>query len=219
MNNNVDIQQGFFTEILKKDDVDYVAKIFKNFYDLIQKKKEIIQGQTVNSLKSLADVKAKSADLHNWILYKYGSGSVADYHLEIIRKIMDGNIEELNAIENIVHTSNQTRGIRQVDEFLSTFLNGKQESFHSEKMTNPVGDIQNINIHLNKNHVNQNNLTDPKNPLNVIQQGVQVNSVIKPRHLNLVEQMNGTENMLINVLNPINMPKTQNQTITVRPLN
>lgn len=218
MNSQQTFQQGFFEEILKKDDIQAVGSIFKNIYDLIQGRREFLQGETINSLKMLADLKSKTADLHNWILYKYGSGSLADHHLKIVKKIMDGNIDDLNSIENIVHISNQSRGIREVDEFLSNVLYGKPNSLHSERIPVVVGDIQEVDFHINKNKVNQNNLTNPENPLNIIQRGVQLTPVVIPRTSTLVEQMNGTENMITQILNPKKTYKTEHQSVSIRSL-
>lgn len=220
-NNNFNNQntQSFFEELSKKDDVRAVGSIFKNFYDLIQQRKELLPGQTTNAIKNFADLKAKTADIHNWILYKYGSGSLADQHLEIVKKVMEGDIDELNSIENIVHITNQSRGIREVDELISTILYGKPQSYHSEDVSVKEGDITKVKLHLNKNMVDQNNLTDPQNPLNVLQQGVQITPVIFPRHLTLVEQMNGAENMIMNVLKPNKKYNTEHQTVSVRSLN
>ena len=211
--------QSFFMELLKKDDVRAVGGVFKNIYDIIQQRKQFIPGESLNASKRLADLKAKTASLHNWFLYNYGSGSLADHHLEIVKKVVDGNMEDLKTIENIIHVSNRSRGIREVDEFISTILNGKQESYHSEKIPVKVGDIKGVNFSINKNRVDQNNLTDPENPLMVIQRGVQMIPVANPRQLTMVEQMNGAENMIMNVLTPDKTFKTERQTIDVRTLN
>ena len=216
MTQNSSYTEGFFAELLKKDDVRAVGNTFKSLYDLIQLRKDSLPENAKNATEYIARLKEKTASMHNWFLYKYGSGSLADHHLEIVKKVMEGNIDELNSIENILHVSNHSRGIREVDEMLSTLLYGKPPSYHSEKVSVKTGDIQGVHLHINKNRVNQNNLTNPENPLEVLQQGVQMTTIPIPRNLTLVEQMNGAENMIMNVLNPGKIPKIERQTVTVR---
>jgi len=218
MNSDNTESRNFFVELSKKNDVRIVGEFFKNIYGLIQKRKELLSGQTENAAKNLADIKAKTVGFHNWLLYNYGDGSLADHHLEIVQKIMEGNIEELNSIENVVHISNQSRGIREVDELLSNILYGNPKSSHSENIPVKVGDITGVNIYLNKNKVTQNNLTKPDNPLKVIQQGIQMTPVINPRRLTLVEQMNGEENMFMNILNKGKKYKTERQKVTIHSI-
>lgn len=218
-NQNKNIDRSFFSELLEKDDVKAVGYVLKNIYDTIQMKKKLLPGEANNALLKLAEINAKTTDLHNWLLYKYGSGSLADHHLEIVKRVMDGDIEELNAIENIVHISNQTRGIREVDEFFSEILYGKPNSYHRENFPVKEGDIQDIHLSVNRNMVNQNNLTDPKNILRVQQRGVNITPVINPHQASLIEQMNGVENTIKHILTPREPYKTTHKTVSVRSLN
>lgn len=211
---------AFFIELLKKNDVQAIGSIFKSIYDLIQWRKYLLptENTTTNLKEYMASLKTKTAQLHNLFLYNYGAGSLADHHLEIVKKIMKGNVEELNSIENIVHVSNRSRGIREVDEWISTIMRGKEPAFHSEYHPVKEGDVQGVQVHLDHNRVKQNNITNPQNPLELVKRGVQMTSVIVPRPLTLVEQMNGAENMLLNVLNPGQKPEIQRETINVSVL-
>lgn len=198
--------QGFFKELSQKEEVKTVGQTVKKIYDLIQTRKSVLQG----SQNSLGE---KAALLHNWMLYSYGNKSLVDKNVEIIQRIVNGNIEDLNTLENTLHIYNRNRGIREVDELLDTLMYNTGKTHYTKNVVVPTGDIQSLAIHIDKNRVGQNNRTDPANPLMIIPpRGLRMTTVVHPRKQTLLEQIDGVENMLKMSLDPSRAPEKENRT-------
>lgn len=206
MNHNT--LQGFFTELSNTKEAKYVGDILKQMYNLIQFQKSVLQNY--GSLSNT--VKEQAALLGNRILYYYGNGSLADKHVEIVQYIMNGNIDDLNSLENTIHVYNRNRGIKEVDELLDTILHNTNQTHYNKRVVLPTGNVKEVILQIEPNRVAQNNETNPENPLEVKHRGISMIPTTHPRDFTMLEQINSVENVLNNAMTPGKVPEKINRT-------